>query len=192
MSDKPETNEVKDDQDKKAKDNEKKADYKGQHRTNPFWYCIQLGFFAGLIWGMVRWLLYTFHFTTIIPGFLADPFFRHSFLLTGWGHLSGLGCFIIFSIAATLIYKLVLGRIRGPWCGVAYGLVWWAILFAVVCPMLKVTPPLNKWGLDSMISECCVFLIWGLFIGYTIAFEFTDEASREPLGGSGKLTKMGS
>jgi len=192
MSDKPETSEANEGQNKKTGGKKKSGDYNGQHRTNLVWYCIQLGFFAGLIWGMVRWLLYMFHFTKVIPGFMAEPFFRHSFLLTGWGHLSGIGCFIVFSIAATFLYKLVLGRIRGPWAGLGYGALWWAILFAAAGPMMKVTPPLKKLGMDSMISELSVFLLWGLFIGYTIAFEFLDEASHEPLGGSGKLSKMGS
>ena len=33
---------------------------------------------------------------------------------------------------------------------------------------------------DTNISEVCIFILWGLFIGYTTAQEFTDEKLREP------------
>ncbi|MBW7453817.1 YqhR family membrane protein [Paenibacillus sepulcri] len=177
---------------KRNKDGKRTGDYNGEHRTNAFLYCMMLGFFAGLFWGLTRWMLHLFHFTKVNPAFMADPFFLQSFLKTGWGQLVGLGCFIVFSMAAAMIYKLILGRIRGPWAGLCYGLLWWGILFAWAGPWLLVTPPFMKLGVDSMVSELSVFLLWGLFIGYTIAFEFTDEASREPSNATGKLSKMGS
>ncbi|MBM7564356.1 Ni/Fe-hydrogenase subunit HybB-like protein [Paenibacillus sacheonensis] len=166
--------------DRKRKEN--RTEYNGTTNTNPFWYCLQLGFFAGLIWGVMRWLLYLIHFTKVLPGFMADPFFRQSFLKTAWGHLLGLAFFIVFSIIAALLYKAVLGRFRGPWAGLFYGLFWWIILFVMAGPAMGLFEPVTKIGYDTNFTECALFLVWGLFIGYTIAFEYTDEASREPIG----------
>ncbi|WP_274651769.1 YqhR family membrane protein [Paenibacillus humicola] len=149
--------------------------------TNPAGYSLMIGFFAGLLWGGLRWLLYIVHFTHVIPAFLLDPFFRLSFLKTGWGQLAGLGGFILFSIAAALIYYYTLGRIAGPWPGLVYGFFWWCVWFAAVGPLLRMMEPLHKIGYDSMTTELCVFLMWGLFIGYSIAYEFNDETSREPV-----------
>ncbi|CAH1210190.1 hypothetical protein PAECIP111893_03161 [Paenibacillus plantiphilus] len=158
---------------------------KRSHRTNAFLYCVRLGFFAGLFWGSFRWLMYVIHFTKVIPAFLAEPFFRTNFLVTAWGHVIGIVFFIIFSMAAALLYKLLLGRMTGPRAGIAYGMLWWAVLFVGIGPLLKMMAPLNKLGLDTVISEFCLFLVWGLFIGFTIAFEFTDEMSREPMDAQG-------
>ncbi|WP_223829704.1 YqhR family membrane protein [Paenibacillus arenilitoris] len=152
------------------------------HDTNPWLYAVKIGFFAGLIWGIVRWLFYAMKFTTILPGFAADPFFRESFLKTGWGMVVGIGCFIALSIIAALLYYVLLGRMRGPWPGIVYGLAWWALLFVALGPLLGVMAGVTKEGWNTLFSELCVFLLWGAFIGYSIAFEFTDEASREPLG----------
>ncbi|WP_192043587.1 YqhR family membrane protein [Paenibacillus rhizovicinus] len=156
--------------------------YDESAHTNPFWYCLQLGFFAGLIWGATRWLLYLISFTKVLPGFLADPFFRQSFLKTFWGHLVGIGFFIVFSIIAAFLYKIALGRLSGPWPGLFYGLFWWLILFVMGGPLMGMFPHMNKIGYDTIFSECALYLVWGLFIGYTIAYEYTDEASREPMG----------
>ncbi|MGN7455909.1 YqhR family membrane protein [Paenibacillus pasadenensis] len=148
--------------------------------TNPWSYCASLGFWAGLFWGTIRWLLYTFKFTSVLPAFLADPFFRRSFLVTGWGHGTGIAAFIVFSIVAAYLYKLLLGRFRGPWAGFFYGLLWWTLLFLAFGPLLGMMEPVTRIGWNSIFTEISLFIVWGMFIGYSIAFEFNDEASREP------------
>ncbi|KKC46164.1 MULTISPECIES: YqhR family membrane protein [unclassified Paenibacillus] len=156
-----------------------KSEY-GKHTTHTWTYCLQLGFWAGLIWGFAHWLLYTFRFTKVLPGMLAEPFFKHSFLVTGWGHAVGIGHFIVFSILAAYLYKLLLGRFPGPWAGFVYGLLWWTLLFLAFGPLLGMVKPVTVLGWNSIFTELSLYAVWGLFIGYTIAFEFTDEASREP------------
>ncbi|UVI32273.1 YqhR family membrane protein [Paenibacillus spongiae] len=163
----------------------KRIRHKRKHRTNRVLYGLKLGFFGGLIWGATHWLLYAIHFTKVIPGFLIEPFFRHAFLKTGWGQLAGLGSFVIFSIAATYLYMLILGRLRGPRWGILYGGVWWLVIFIWLGPLIGITEPYYKIGYDTLATELSIYLLWGLFIGYTIAFEFHDEATREPKEAAG-------
>lgn len=42
--------------------------------TKPFPFALELGFFAGFIWGGLHWLFYLLHFTIVPVGFLAEPF----------------------------------------------------------------------------------------------------------------------
>lgn len=151
------------------------------HPTNPWLFSLKIGFFAGLIWGMVRWVCYILNFTTVLPGFVAEPFFRSAYLKTGWGMVVGLACYILFSIGAAILYQFTLSRLRGPWPGVLYGFVWWCIIFLAIGPMLGMMKHIRHIGWNTIFTELSVFLLWGVFIGYSIAFEFTDEASREPL-----------
>lgn len=151
----------------------------GQGLTSPLWFSLQLGFFAGLIWGGVRWLFYILHFTVVLPGFVAEPFFKHSFMQTIAGHLIGLLAFIAFSMVVTFLYTLLLRKLKGPYPGMMFGAVCWAVLFMWGGPELGMFPPITKLTWDTLVSEFCVFLLWGLFIGYTVAFEFTDERLRE-------------
>lgn len=143
-------------------------------------YALELGFFAGLLWGLLRWLFYTLHFTIVAPGFLAEPFFKHSFMNTMAGHLVGLLFFIGLSVIASLVYTLMFRRLNGPVPGIVYGLVWWAILFVLTGPKLGMMNPPYRLTWNSLYTEICVFLLWGLFIGYTVAVEYTDERMREP------------
>ncbi|MGN7761595.1 YqhR family membrane protein [Paenibacillus sp. 22594] len=150
---------------------------KSEH-TNLWTFSLELGYFAGLIWGGARWLMYAMHFTKVLPGFLAEPFFKHDFLKTSAGNLIGYLFFIACSVIATLLYVLLFRKLKGPWPGMIYGVLWWSAIFlAGSWLFLQQRPFRLPW--NSVISEFCIFLLWGLFIGYTAAIEYTDERKRE-------------
>ncbi|WP_230202520.1 YqhR family membrane protein [Paenibacillus ihumii] len=149
-------------------------------RTNVWTFSLQLGFFAGLIWGGIKALMYYFRLSVILPGYLAEPFFKTPFLKTQAGYYVGWLFFILFSIIAALLYTLLFRRLKGPYPGIIYGIVWWAVIFMVLGPMLGMTAKLSSLPADTVISEFCLYLLWGLFIGYTAAMEYTDERHREP------------
>lgn len=155
----------------------------GQERvrpSHPLAFSMVVGLFAGIFWGLTRWLAAGFHFTTVPQAFLADPFVRRSVLAsTGWQWF-GLLLFIVMSVVAAIVYLLVLGRLSGPWPGIIFGAAWWGLLFIVLGPRIGLVEPIRKLGWSTIITELCLYLVWGLFIGYSIAFEFHDEAAREP------------
>ncbi|WP_110932341.1 YqhR family membrane protein [Paenibacillus bouchesdurhonensis] len=153
---------------------------KGTKGTNVWSFALQLGFFAGLIWGGIRALMYFFKLTVVLPGYLAEPFFKTRFLQTQGGYYVGWVFFILFSIAAALLYTLIFRRLKGPYPGILYGIIWWGIIFIVVGPMFGMTKPILELPSGTLISEFCLYLLWGLFIGYTAAMEYTDERRREP------------
>lgn len=119
-------------------------------------------------------------FTTVIPGYLVEPFFKRSFLYSQPGYYVGWLSFIVFSILATLIYTLLFRKLKGPGPGILYGIVWWGLIFGILGPAFGMTRPLLELSKDTLISEFCLYLLWGLFIGYTTAEEYTDEREREP------------
>ncbi|MBR2570091.1 MAG: hypothetical protein IKE34_13010 [Paenibacillus sp.] len=151
-----------------------------QQRTNPFLFAVRLGFFAGLIWGCMRWMSYALSFTKVVPGFLVEPFYSHKYLLTWKGGVVGLVSFILFSIVASLIYTFLFKKYTGPWGGMIYGFVWWLILFVAFGPMIGLMPQVTKTTWNTIWTDSCLFILWGLFIGYTVAMEFNDERLREP------------
>ncbi|MCM3340243.1 YqhR family membrane protein [Paenibacillus sp. MER TA 81-3] len=161
-----------------------------QKRTNPLKFALQLGFFAGLIWGGLHWLSYLFQFTIVVPGFLVEPFYKHEYLTTIKGQAAGLVFFIFFSIAAAILYTLFMRKIPGPWAGMLYGLAWWFLLFVAIGPWIGLMPPVRQTTWNTIWTEACTMLLWGLFIGYTVATEFNDERLREP--DDAKSQKQGS
>jgi len=160
-----------------------------KRRTNPWLFALSTGFFGGILWGGLRIVFHYLKFTSIVPGFLIEPWFHHPFLEQAAGYLAGWLSFVVFSMAAALLYALALRNLKGPWPGIAYGAAWWLILFALAGPAAGITPELGRLNADTITSEACLFVLWGLFIGYTISYEFTEErpdAGREGPGGADK------
>ncbi|WP_246067181.1 YqhR family membrane protein [Paenibacillus koleovorans] len=160
-----------------------RSNAKGKHeksKTKPALYALQIGFFAGLIWGGLRIVEYYFRFTKVHPTFLIKPWSTPDFNRTAWGYMTGWAAFIVFSIVAAVLYSLFLRKIKGPWMGMLYGLIWFVLLHLVIGPPLGMMKPLGTIDWNSLIADGCLYLLWGLFIGYTIEFTFNDEQKREP------------
>ncbi|MFS1512146.1 YqhR family membrane protein [Chengkuizengella sp. SCS-71B] len=155
------------------------AQKKNKKRTNRFLFALNLGFFAGLIWGAIHKGFYYLSFTKITSSFLAEPFFKHDFLNTWSGFFIGWLFFILFSIFSSFIYTFLFSKVKGAWLGLVYGLFWWANIYLWIGPLTGMMEWINKLDLNSIITGVCFFLLWGIFIGYTIAIEFTNEQNRE-------------
>jgi len=148
--------------------------------TNPYLFSLYIGFFAGLIWGGLKLVEYLMKFTTIVPGFLLNPFVRLSYLKTWQGLIVGWLSFILFSMIAALLYGWLMRKMSGPWYGFGYGVFWWGVLYLLIGPFTGMVPSVTKMDVNTFFTDVCLFVLWGLFIGYSISMEFTDERNREP------------
>jgi uncharacterized membrane protein YagU involved in acid resistance len=145
--------------------------------TDKLKFFVYIGFFAGLIWGALKIAEYGLKFTKVSPGFLLEPFYKHQFLSSWLGMGMGWVAFIIMSVVAAVIYGFALRRIKGPWLSLAYGLVWWMMIYVIVGPRSGMVPSIQRLDRNSFYSDLCLFLMWGLFIGYSIVVEYTDNES---------------
>jgi hypothetical protein len=152
----------------------------GPSPTKPVLFSLKIGFFAGVIWGLVRWLATGLNFTEVTQAFLLDPFVPRKVLGGFYWQASGWLMFIAMSMLAAWVYLLLLGRLQGHWPGLLFGATWWGVFYVLAGPAIGAVPPLSTIGWNSMTTDLCLFLMWGLFIGYSIAFELHDEAEREP------------
>jgi thiamine transporter ThiT len=150
------------------------------HPTHRWLYALYIGFFAGLIWGAVQMMYSFLRFSSLPPGFIVEAFFKKSFLVSWQGYMLGWAVFVVFSIAASMLYMLILSTVAGPWAGLGYGMLWWTVIFLLIGPYNGMMSRITRLEWNTIISELCLFLLWGLFIGYSIAFEFNDERVREP------------
>lgn len=142
---------------------------------------IEVGFFGGLLGGGIKLLEYYFQFTKIPPGFLVASFLGLTFHKKNLpGFFLGWGVFIVLSLLASALYALLLRKAKSPYYGLLYGAAWWVLLYLVVRPLARTNYPVERMDLNTLISDCCLFLLWGLFIGFSISFEYTDQQAYEP------------
>jgi len=153
-----------------------------QEHTGVWSFALQIGIFAGLIWGAVRAGAAYFKFTKIPASFMAKPFVAASYVQSSVGFWMGWLTFILFSIIAALLYAALFRKVRGYWAGLVYGTAWWALIVLLVGPATGMMKWIYRYDWNTIITDFCLYIVWGLFIGYSISFEFTDERDREPAG----------
>jgi uncharacterized membrane protein YagU involved in acid resistance len=149
-------------------------------KQNKWIFGLTLGFYAGLIWGVVKSVEHYLKFTTVYPGFFTDKTLKQ-YHWTHWqGYFAGIVCFIAISVVAALIYTWLASRAKSAWLGIAYGGVCWLLLYVWIGPQVGTLPAVTKLTRTTIITDFCLFLIWGLFIGYTVMMEFTSFVADEP------------
>ncbi|GAB2693061.1 YqhR family membrane protein [Paenibacillus thermoaerophilus] len=149
-------------------------------------YAVGIGFFAGLLFGFLKIAEVYFRFTSVPITFLIRPYFTQEFLRSGWGLWFGWGAFTLMSIACSLLYALLLRRTGGPWAGFAFGLAVWGAVYCFLGPWFGWLNPAAEYDFNTLITDACLFLIWGAFIGYSISFEFTSDKRSDPASSSRK------
>lgn len=150
-------------------------------KTEPVSYAIYIGFFSGLFVSVIRLLAHGLKFTMLDNAFLIYDWFidMDSHMLKA--QLLGTISLILFSIVASLVYLSLFRTKQGAVWGIGYGIIIWLLLFVLLPELIKWPTRGIVMELDTQMFELCLSLVWGLFIGYSIAFEFTDEASYEPI-----------
>lgn len=150
-------------------------------KTEPVSYAIYIGLFAGVLVSVIRFVAHGIKFTTFDNGFLVYDWFINLNNDRVIAQLLGTISLIIISILASLLYIGLFRTKQGAAWGIGYGIFIWLLLFVLLPELIKWPTSGIVMEFETQVFECCLSLVWGLFIGYSIAFEFTDEASHEPI-----------
>lgn len=131
------------------------------------------GFVAGVIGSLMGYLVYYFNFTEINPGIILAPWDGR--WKGGWaGVLLAVLLYGLVSIVAALLYYGTLKKRKSFWWGVAYGVVLFFIVFLVLYPLFPGTKSLLQYDMNSILTGLCAFILYGLFIGYSISYEYEE------------------
>ncbi|MFA1821563.1 YqhR family membrane protein [Virgibacillus oceani] len=138
------------------------------------------GFVGGLIASITGLIIYYFNFTEVSPT---------SFVLKSWVNAtwveSWLGTLItvimmgLLSMIIAFIYYITLKKLYTMWIGVTFGIVLWGIIFFVLHPLFPNIPAFVDLEINTLVSTACLFILYGTFIGYSIAYDYHDTKIKE-------------
>ncbi|WP_347834107.1 YqhR family membrane protein [Gracilibacillus sp. JCM 18860] len=148
----------------------KREEEKGQSLISKV---VSIGFFGGLIWSVVASVAAYFHFTSVSP----KSFILRSWLQIEWtdqwlGQLISILVVSLLSIGIAFLYYFILKKIRGIWIGIGFGVVLWFILFWLFEPIFPNIPTIFNMDSDTIVTTVCLFILYGVFIGYSISFSY--------------------
>lgn len=133
------------------------------------------GFVGGIFWSLVGYLAYFFHFTELSPNMLLLPWNVGDWKYGKTGNYVAIFLIGLLSILVALLYYVTLRRMKSMWAGIGYGVALWGVVFYVINPLLPELRSVAELEPNTVITTICLYMLYGLFIGYSISFE-TQES----------------
>ena len=161
-------------------ENEKQTKHELKEKPMSFMTLVILtGFIGGLVLGALAYLAYIFDFTAISPKVILEPWAIGDWK-NGWlGTVISIILIGGISILVALIYYALLRKFNNIWAGIVYGLVLFLLVFFILNPIFPGIPPFHKLKVNTLVTTLCLYVLYGLFIGYSISYEEAEIQSKK-------------
>jgi len=137
------------------------------------------GFVGGVLFSFLGLVLYYFNFLEISPkAILVRSWLRYAWAGKWPGDLLSLLIAGILSVAAAFIYFVLFRKIISLWIGVMYGFLLWILVFLLITPLLYNIPALRELSVDTIVTSICLYLLYGAFVGFSIAYDHYDTVMK--------------
>ncbi|GGE46617.1 hypothetical protein GCM10011391_26790 [Pullulanibacillus camelliae] len=138
---------------------------------------VLIGFVGGALWGLLGFLFYELNFCRYGPALILAPFPSYDWKESVGKQFLGLLMICIVSILLAFAYKFTLGRMKNMWISIGFGLALWVIVFYVLQPWIPHLKPVTELGKNTITTTLCLYILYGLFVGYSISFDLTSSES---------------
>jgi hypothetical protein len=139
------------------------------------------GFFGGAFWSLLGYFAYTFHFTELSPNMILLPWAVGDWKYGRLGNFLSIFLIGILSILVALVYYAFFKNMKNIWAGVVYGVALWALIFFVFNPLFPNLQSVAELNRDTTITTICLYILYGVFIGYSISFEAAEHERQKQL-----------
>ncbi|WP_110111290.1 YqhR family membrane protein [Bacillus sp. CGMCC 1.16541] len=139
---------------------------------------VVIGLVGGIFWSIIGYITYLFNFSEVSPNMILQPWALGDWKEKWIGTMVSIIVLGVLSIVVALLYYAVLKRFKSMWIGIGYGLLLWALVFFVLNPIFPNVKGLWELKSNTIITTVCVYLLYGVFVGYSISFEAAELDSQ--------------
>jgi hypothetical protein len=147
-------------------------------RTSIIKDVLVIGFWGGIIWSLVAFAPSYFQFMEVSPKFMLTSWSDAAWIATWLGTLVAVLLFGVLSLGISMIYYALFRKMTSIFAGLIYGVLLWLLLLFVLRPLFPDLPLVSEMAFNTGVSSICLFLLYGLFVGYSISYEY-QELQRE-------------
>lgn len=137
------------------------------------------GLFGGIFWSALAYLAYIFNFTEIRPNVILEPWALGEWKQQWLGTVISIIAIGLFSAGAALVYYAAMRKLKSMWAGAAFGLALFFLVFYVLNPIFPGIKPFMDLSKNTLITSICIYLLYGVFVGYSISYEENEKQNRE-------------
>lgn len=133
-----------------------------------------IGFYGGLIWGIIGYLIYLLNFTKYGPALFLNPWALGDWKSKTLGQFISIVLIALLSILVAYGYRFTLAKFKNVWVAIGYGIVLWLIVFYVLNPIFPDLEPITELDKNTLVTTLCLYILYGLFIGFSVSFEYHE------------------
>lgn len=130
------------------------------------------GLFGGIFWSVMGYFAHLFSFTEIHPHVILEPWAYGDWKTDWLGTVISIIIYGLLSIGAAFIFYAAFKKSKGIWPGVGFGIVLFLLVFIVLNPLLPGIDPLNELNRNTILTTICLYMVYGIFIGYSINYQY--------------------
>ncbi|WP_053364708.1 YqhR family membrane protein [Bacillus sp. FJAT-27251] len=162
-----------------GEDNGKKLEQNQHEKPMSFISMVIItGLVGGILWSSLALLAYVFNFTEIRPNVILEPWALGDWK-KGWiGTVFSILSIGLISIGAAFVYYAFLRKFDSLWVGALYGVALFLLVFYVLNPIFPGIKPFLELSRNTLITSACFYVLFGVFIGYSISFEETERSGK--------------
>ncbi|GGB50816.1 YqhR family membrane protein [Fictibacillus barbaricus] len=134
-----------------------------------------VGFFGGLIWAAFGFIAYYLNFSKVGPALVLAPWALGKWKSQWIGQLISILIIALLSILVAIAYRYAFAKIKSMLAGIFYGVALWAIVFFLLHPIFPGLEPMNTIGKNTITTTLCIYILYGVFVGYSISFEYNER-----------------
>lgn len=132
---------------------------------------------TGLVGGMLAYgmsvFMHYFSFSEISPKTYVIKLLGTNEWINSWiGDMIALCLTGILSILMASLYYLLFRKILSLMLSLFYGFVLWLLTIGFIHPLFPNTKNLFELDGNTIVSTLCHFLLYGIFIGYSISYDY--------------------
>jgi Conserved membrane protein YqhR len=147
------------------------------------------GFIGGLIWSSIAYLCYYFSFTKLEPNIIFEPWAAGDWRERWIGIVLSILAYGVISIGVALFYYGVLRKFKSMWVGAGYGIVLFFTVFLLLTPLFPSIKPFTSIDYHTLITTLCIYILYGVFIGYSISYEENELRHQEQKEKTGEVVQ---
>lgn len=161
------------------KDNKKLEQNQKEKPMSILMMTVLTGLIGGILWSGVGYIAHVFNFTEIPANTILEPWTIGDWK-DGWlGIVISILMMGAISIVAALIYYVLLRRFYSIWIGMGYGIALFLLVFLVLNPIFPGIPPFGELERNTIITSGCLYILYGVFVGYSISYENSELKKME-------------
>lgn len=153
---------------------------KEKNRLSLFFHSVQVGFVGGTILALLHLFFHYFNMIEVSPMTILNGIgIKEKVLTKVITYCIFIIVYIVISILCSSIYFVLFKNIYGWIFGACLGVFLWLLIYICFPYIFYKQFTLAYYSLETTVGTICLFILYGIFVGYSISFYYKTNLVKD-------------